>query len=208
MQILIVSATLMEIAPLQQQKPALQYLVTGVGAPACMYTLQEKLHQNSYDLVIQAGIGGCFDSTIPLSTVYGIEKDVFADAGIFENGALKTLFEAGLADPNQSPFSDGWLVNKSTILSTIHMPLAGAITVNRVSENEETNLLYKAKYQPMIESMEGAAFHYVCIQQKIPFLQIRSLSNYVGERDKTKWKMQASIQSLNESLVQIVDSLN
>jgi futalosine hydrolase len=88
------------------------------------------------------------------------------------------------------------------------MPLAGAITVNGVSENEATNLLYKAKYQPLIESMEGAAFHYVCIQQKIPFLQIRSLSNYVGERNKTKWKMQASIQSLNESLVQIVDSIN
>jgi hypothetical protein len=48
MQILIVSATLMEIAPFQQQRPALQYLVTGVGAPACMYALQEKLHQNSY----------------------------------------------------------------------------------------------------------------------------------------------------------------
>ena len=88
------------------------------------------------------------------------------------------------------------------------MPLATAITVNRVSENEATNLLYKAKYQPLIESMEGAAFHYVCIQQKIPFLQIRSLSNYVGERDKAKWKLQASIQSLNESLVKIVDSIN
>lgn len=208
MQILIVSATLMEIAPFQQQRPALQYLITGVGAPACMYALQEKLHQNSYDLVIQAGIGGCFDPTIPLSTVYAIEKDVFADVGIFENGALKTLFEAGLADPNQSPYCNGWLKNTSDIISTIHLPPVNAITVNMVSENEAMRQVYQTKYHALIESMEGAALHYVCIQQKIPFLQIRSLSNYVGERDKTKWKMQASIQSLNESLIKIVDSIN
>ena len=208
MQILIVSATLMEIAPFQQQRPALQYLITGVGAPACMYALQEKLHQNSYDLVIQAGIGGCFDPTIPLSTVYAIEKDVFADVGIFENGALKTLFEAGLADPNQSPYCKGWLNNTTDIISTIHLPSVNAITVNMVSENEAMRRVYQTKYHALIESMEGAALHYVCIQQKIPFLQIRSLSNYVGERDKTKWKMQASIQSLNESLIKIVDSIN
>lgn len=208
MQILIVSATAMEVAIIQQQKPHLHYLVTGVGVPACMYTLQEKLQQNSYDLVIQAGIGGCFDPTVPLSSVYAVVKDVFADAGIFEKGQFKTLFEVGLADPNQLPFSNGWLQNSTEIISSINLPQANAITVNTVSEDEGVSQLYLSKYQALVESMEGAAFHYVCIQQNIPFLQIRSLSNYVGERDKTKWEMQASIQSLNESLVQIVDSLN
>ena len=48
---------------------------------------------------------------------------------------------------------------------------------------------YENKFLPVIESMEGAALHYVCLMEKIPFLQIRSISNYIGERDKKKWNM-------------------
>ena len=57
--------------------------------------------------------------------------------------------------------------------------------------------------------MEGAAFHYVCLQQKINFLQIRGISNMVGERDKTKWKIKKAIENLNNELLKIIKhSLN
>lgn len=48
--------------------------------------------------------------------------------------------------------------------------------------------------------MEGAALHYVCLIEKIPFMQIRSLSNFVGERDKSKWRMKEAITNLNKEL--------
>jgi futalosine hydrolase len=35
--------------------------------------------------------------------------------------------------------------------------------------------------------MEGAALHYTCLMEKIPFMQLRSISNYIAERDKSKW---------------------
>ena len=34
--------------------------------------------------------------------------------------------------------------------------------------------------------MEGAALHYACIMEHIPFIQLRAVSNFVGERDKNK----------------------
>jgi futalosine hydrolase len=55
--------------------------------------------------------------------------------------------------------------------------------------------------------MEGAAFHYVCLLEKIPFLQLRSISNLIGERDKTKWKMEKAIQNLNENLISLLNKL-
>jgi len=58
-----------------------------------------------------------------------------------------------------------------------------------------------------IESMEGAALHYVCLQENIPFLQVRSVSNYVGERDKTKWKMKEAIHNLNTELSKLINRL-
>jgi len=41
----------------------------------------------------------------------------------------------------------------------------------------------------------------------IPFLQLRATSNYVGERNKTKWLLKESIEILNESLVQLINKL-
>jgi futalosine hydrolase len=55
--------------------------------------------------------------------------------------------------------------------------------------------------------MEGAALHYIAILEKIPFLQIRSLSNFIGERDKQQWKLKESITSLNQALQVILNKL-
>jgi futalosine hydrolase len=55
--------------------------------------------------------------------------------------------------------------------------------------------------------MEGAAFHFVCLQQKIPFIQIRSISNSVGERDKTKWVIKDAVNNLNSELVKLINDL-
>ncbi|NMD28678.1 MAG: futalosine hydrolase, partial [Bacteroidetes bacterium] len=44
----------------------------------------------------------------------------------------------------------------------------------------------------------------VCLQKEIPFLQIRGISNYVGERDKSKWKMEEAIDNLCNSLEDIL----
>jgi futalosine hydrolase len=65
----------------------------------------------------------------------------------------------------------------------------------------------KHKYNADVESMEGAALHYVCIQKNIPFLQIRGISNQVGERDKSKWQFKEAIQSSNQLLNDIYSSL-
>ena len=55
--------------------------------------------------------------------------------------------------------------------------------------------------------MEGAALHYVCLMEKIPFLQIRAVSNVIGERDKSRWKLKEAMKSLNESLVFLIQKL-
>ena len=65
----------------------------------------------------------------------------------------------------------------------------------------------KEKFSADIETMEGAAFHYVCLHQQINFLQLRSISNIVGERDKTKWKTKEAINNLNDELFKIIKNL-
>ena len=55
--------------------------------------------------------------------------------------------------------------------------------------------------------MEGAAFHYLCLQEQVPFLQLRAISNHVGERNKANWKLKEAIHNLNEKLIGIIKEL-
>ena len=65
----------------------------------------------------------------------------------------------------------------------------------------------KERFNADIESMEGAAFHYVCLQQKINFLQIRGVSNVVGERNKANWKIKTAIKNMSKEALKIIKTL-
>lgn len=194
----------MEIAPLLAHNISADFLITGVGAPACVYKLAKKIRQNKYDLAIQAGISGTFNPVGKLADTVLVEKDLFADLGVFENGQLSSLFDTGLANKDEWPYTDGWLLNETNGFADTTLRKVTSITVNTVSEDRRIAEQYVQKYNPEIESMEGAAFHYVCLQEGLPFIQLRSISNRVGERDKAKWKMKEAIENLNKELLHLI----
>ena len=207
MQILLVSATANEIEPFTANGAAVDLLITGVSVPATLYHLQKRVHQFDYDLVIQAGIAGTFNTTNPLGETYWVQKDRFADIGSEEKERFVPIFETGLADKNEFPFVEGWLPNNSAITQHINIPPATAVTVNKVTDSLLQQQQLAGLFHPDIESMEGAALHYVCLQEGIPFIQLRAVSNYVGERDKSKWKMQEAISNLNKELLKLLNQL-
>ncbi len=205
MKTLVVSATDMEIKPFMAQNEAVDILITGVGAPACMYALTKKLQQHKYDFIIQAGIAGAFKNAIKLGETVLVKNDVFADLGVMEKAYFSTLFEKDFVNENDRPYTKGLLTNH--ILPLNKLPVVNAITVNTVTDDPLfTNIMFD-KFEPHIETMEGAAFHYVCLQEDIPFLQLRGVSNVVGERNKDNWNMQEAIENLNKNLLEVIAAL-
>ena len=208
MKILVVAATQLEIEPFINLKNNIEVFICGVGIPATVYHLTKKLLQEKYDLVIQAGIAGSFSKKIKKGEVVAVEQDAFADIGVQEAGKFKTVFQLGFGDENKFPFKNGCLINTSEILQATHLKKVKAVTVNKINDSKKQAKQLKNIFNAEVESMEGAAFHFVCLQQNIPFLQIRSLSNKVGVRDKTKWKIVDAIVNLNRELINLVDSIN
>lgn len=208
MKILVVAATEMEIAQFIKKNTSAETLITGVGIPATVYHLTKKLFQEKYDIVIQAGIAGTFANEIKKGDVVTVDVDAFADIGIEENKTFKTMFELGFEDENNFPFSSGRLTNISEYPKKLGLKGVVGITVNKITDRKKQTKRIDKKFNPTIETMEGAAFHYVCLQQNIPFMQLRSISNKVGERDKTKWKIKEAVDNLNKELIKLVDSLS
>lgn len=201
MSILVVTATKHEIAPFLEKYPEAEHLITGVGAPVAIYHIQERVYQKKYDVIFQVGIAGNYSDDLLLGDVVCIKKDCFADVGVVENGSLKSFFELGFGNADQFPFQDGWLINNHEML--LRTKNVSALTVNLLTDDRTTIGYLQKRYEASVESMEGAALHYVCLQKNIPFLQIRGVSNQVGERDKTKWKIKEAIASSNQLLAQL-----
>lgn len=207
MKILVVAATRQEIEPFIQMNNNYDTLVCGVGIPSTVYHLTKKLLQEKYELIIQAGIGGTFSKKIKKGEVVVVEQDTFADIGAEEDNKFKTLFQLGFADENDYPFKNSWLVNTSEVLKNTSLKKVNAVTINAINDRKKQIKGLKKMFAADIESMEGAAFHFVCMQEKVPFIQIRAVSNKVGERDKSKWKIKAAIKNLNAALIKLTDSI-
>ena len=188
--------------------PQTDVLITGIGLTASTYSISKRLHINKPDLVIQAGVAGCFSKNIPLGGVVAVKQDTIADQSVIELNELKTLFDLKLVPQNMFPFSKGWLVNpgkarlKATGLKTVK-----GISVNEITTSAQKIKFYQAAFDPMVESMEGAALHYTCLMEQVPFLQLRSISNYIGERNKKKWNMKDAVANLNNELIRLFNTL-
>lgn len=89
----------------------------------------------------------------------------------------------------------------------LKLPEIVGISVNQITTGEKRIKTITKKYHPDIESMEGASLHYVCREFAIPFLQIRTISNEAGERDKTKWDIKTAINNLNKTILAYLDKL-
>ncbi len=211
MKILVASATRFEVDPVRQlcsqtagsdpRWARVEFLTTGVGMTNTALQLAVALQQQQYDLVIQAGVAGCFDHELTLASVFVVKDEVFGDLGVEENGAWKDLFDLNLDNADNLPFVQGRI--PALWPGVAYRPpfdTLSAVTVNEITTRHERISQLKNRYNPQLESMEGAALHLVGHHFKIPFIQLRAVSNYVGERNKENWRLREAIANLNEGL--------
>jgi futalosine hydrolase len=79
------------------------------------------------------------------------------------------------------------------------------MTVNEITTGAERVGWHQQNATAIVESMEGGPLHYVCLRMGVPFLQLRSVSNTVGVRDKTQWNIPLAIARLNEQLIHLLE---
>lgn len=219
MKILIIAATKKEIEPLlgkmtdvkdsggaliesNYKNHKITFVITGVGMVATTYYCTKTI-SDYYDLAINAGICGSFNKNLEIGTVVNVYEDCFAELGAEDGDTFLTLEEIEL-EGVQKVSSIKFQVKNDVVEK---LPKVNGITVNKVHGNEKAIEKVFDKFHPMTESMEGAAFMFVCEKEGIPFVQIRAVSNYVEKRNKKNWKIPLAIKNLNAKMIEVLDSL-
>jgi len=194
---LLTAATELERRPLADllgKRKDVSYLLSGVGLVETALSLARFLGSsrgNNISGVINFGVAGAFaDSGAKLLDICIAQRDCLADLGIcygnrieqFDSLAVPTCFNA---DPQMFSIAADRL---STFDASCHQGLF--ITVNAVSATDERAGFFWQRYQPLCESMEGAAVMRVCQDFKLPCLEIRAVSNFVEKRNPALWKLE------------------
>jgi len=221
MDILLVAATPFEVAPtlallerdfqkhedgsFEKNHIRVRPLITGVGMAATAWHLGRYFAQYRPDWALNAGIAGAFDRALNLGDVVQIATDCFGDLGVEEaDGRFTDLFELGLVAPDEPPFQQRLLRNPMAEQSAF-LPLVQGLTVNRVHGYAPSIEAVQKKYpDAQVETMESAAFFHACLMADVPFVAVRSISNYVESRNREAWELGMAIDRLNAVVVEML----
>lgn len=190
-------------------KAQVEFRLTGIGAvQACHCVTREVVAAaaagDPYNLVVNLGIAGSYDlEAFPIGSAAVISREHFADLGFGSEEGFSDLFQYGILEKDDFPYTKGALARQLLPYPHIEKVLekygAGAgATVQCVTGSQARCNEIVAMYDPQIESMEGAGVYYAALMEKVPFFELRTVSNAVGERDTSKWESKAALDTLEE----------
>lgn len=224
--ILIIAATMLEINPLvghlqeaytrlreqellfEGKGLLIRVEICGIGMLATAFNLGQALNTGTFDCVIQLGIGGAYPTAqIDLGEVVYVQAERIGDMGAStKEGAFLTLQQIGLEEPSAGTLPGHPPADLEAFLQ--QLKAAEGISINHNAGDAACRHRFAiAPESIVVESMEGVALHYVCSALKVPFVQIRSISNWVEPRDKSRWQMGLALQNLNKTAINLLQYL-
>ncbi len=182
--------------------------ICGIGMLATAFNLGQALNTGTFDCVVQLGIGGVYPTAhIDLGGIVYVQAERIGDLGAStKEGDFLTLQQIGLEEPSAGVLPGNPPADLAGFLQQLQA--AEGISINHnTGDPAGRNRFAIAPESIVVESMEGAALHYVCSALKVPFVQLRSISNWVEPRDKSRWQMAPALQNLNKTAIALLQYL-
>jgi futalosine hydrolase len=160
------------------------------------------LAQTRYNAGLNVGVCGSFDPALAPGTVVHVRTDRIAELGAEDDETFLSIAELNL--PCEHEFVNA-APPPNAALS--RLPAVTGITVNTVHGNARSIAAVRRRFNPQVESMEGAAFMYACLIHDLPFAQVRAVSNVVETRNRSAWRMDDAVHNLGRATLGILDHI-
>ncbi len=169
----------------------------GVGLTASAHGTLKAINETKPDMIIMAGIAGVYEGRqYKIGDTLLVESECEADLGFFYEDGFRRLVDCDL----DMDFDLYRSYDCPHIKEDMPLRRVRSITTNAaMSPYADTSL-------GDIENMEGSAFFYVAMQEGVPFLQVRSISNTV-DLGRGDWDYKSSIENMTDGLNKIIDYL-
>lgn len=184
-------------------------MITGAGVFNAAHALTVYLEQSFPALILQAGIAGVFKQTgLHIGDVAVATQEHYIHTGV-QTGALENAplpfdlleaaplsrkgiyeFEPETVDHTHDILSRAFSMTRTRIIK------GSFITVSTITSSMSRARQLYSVFSPVMEAMEGAACVHIAALYGIPVVEVRTASNFVGERDKGKWDIDLAAKQL------------
>ncbi|WP_026931583.1 futalosine hydrolase [Glycomyces tenuis] len=176
----------------------LDVLVAGVGPAAAAAATARAIAENgqmgrAYDVVVNAGICGAFKGRAKIGDVLIATDAVAAELGVALPWRFQPIDELGFGTNR---------IGCNTVLTVAVEGVRGEIlTLASITGSDGLAANLAHRYPEAVgEAMEGFGVATAAQQAGLPFAEIRTVSNFVGERDVELWDWAAALKALTGAI--------
>ncbi len=199
--ILVVVATELEAQRLPKL-PGMRTRVSGIGAVNAALETQLGILEQRPDLVLSVGIGGAYpEGGAKIGDVVVASQMVYAALGAMDGAQFLNLKELGFALVGNI-FNTIPAASQARGFAQLSNAKFGAIlTLETVTGSDARAIELERLFPDAIgEGMEGAGVAHAALKHGIPSVEIRGISNFVGARNRSGWRIGAALRALFQSL--------
>lgn len=184
--ILVVCAVAQELAALRA-RAGVDVAAVGVGPVEAAFGTARALAAAPYDAVVNAGIAGGFRDRCTVGDVVICAREDYADLGLEDGtgfplpGGMELARQAESHPTLLAPFLAG----------QIPVIVGRGVTSATVTSTTARALALAYRFRSDVESMEGFAVLRAAQAAGVPAVEIRGVSNLVGERASNEWDFRA-----------------
>lgn len=190
--------------------PEFTVRLAGVGPAMAAASTATELAAGAYDLVISAGIGGGFAERAPVGSVVIASELIAADLGAETPEGFIGVEELGFGSARIE--AEAVLAGRLLAgLQAAGMAVCGGpvLTLSTVTGTAATAALLAARIPgAAAEAMEGFGVASAAQRLQLPILELRTISNLVGPRQRELWRIGDALQALETACSYLPEVLN
>lgn len=184
--------------------------LAGVGPISAGIQTAKALAADEYDLVINMGIAGGFADKAEVGSLVIANEMVSADLGAESPEGFITLDELGFGESTRVK-TDSDLIQillEAIKDENISVQAGNILTLSTVTGTAETtSKLQQREPGALAEAMEGYGVAMAAKEFGLPVIEIRSISNPIGPRDRSAWRIKDALVTLESASKVIAEVL-
>lgn len=196
-------------------------LVTGPGMVNASHALTAVIERHRPGLIIQTGCAGAFEeSGLRIGDIGVATEEIDVQLGLESLSGDQLSLLCDLPFPvlktdagnffSRYPVDDKWTciaydrLNHVLKTSDVHIRKGPFITVSTITATDARAKQLYDTYHACMEQMEGSAAAHVAAGYRIPFVEIRSVANRVGHRDRKNWNLSLSYKNISMAVYEFI----
>jgi len=187
-------------------------LNTGIGKVNAAHSATCIIEYFQVKQVVNFGVGGAYpQSGLKIGDIAVASKEIYGDEGVITSKGWDSLRKIGiplLQDGTKKYFNEFTLSLNRPFekggRGDFQIKRGNFVTVSATTGAQRRAIELGKRFNAICENMEGAAVAHVCTIYKIPFLEVRGISNVTGVRDKRKWDLKLASGNCQKAVLEFM----